>query len=163
MGGPFFNMSLQYYIVQLSQFEIKLADLIKEIVKANKGDILFKVKQRLYQTGRDGTGAEITPTYQASTIKRKKEQGRRSSFVTLRNEGLFYKGFYLELQGYTVVLNSSDSKTSHLIDKYGRAILEFTKQEQDFITSIIDTGIENKLAELTFNSSSAGGIEVDTF
>lgn len=156
-------MSLNRYILNLSQFEIKLPDLIREIVKSKAGMLVGMVKLRLYQYGVDGSGKEITPTYAASTIKRKKEKGQRASHVTLRDEGLFYKGFYIELEGDTIVLNSSDSKTSYLIDKYGNAILEFTVQEQELIFSIIETGIEQKLATLTFNTGSATGIDVDTF
>jgi hypothetical protein len=118
------------------------------------------VKNRLYQYGVDGDGKEILPSYSRSTIETKKEKGQRTSHVTLRDTGLFYKGFYLELVQYDLILNSSDDKTSFLLNKYGRAVLEFTRQEKETITWIVDSNIEAKIRSLSFNASSAGGIDI---
>lgn len=157
-------MSIQRYQLELYNLNTNLEEVLKDIIKKNEGIIVGLVKNRLYQTGKDATGKEITPTYSQSTIDRKKEKRQRSSFVTLRDKGLFYDGFYLELDNYDLILSSSDSKTSLLIDKYGEAILQFTVQEQAFILNeIIDPGIEDMIKQINSNSSSAGGIELDIF
>lgn len=158
-------MGLQRYLFEFYQIGQNFDQVLKKIVKENESKILALVRNRLYQYGVDGTGKKITPTYSASTINRKKEQGKRTSHVTLRQDGLFYSGFYLELQKYDLILNSSDEKTSYLIDKYGQAILEFTKQEKDFIINeIIDPGLEKIISQAERNSGSAtGGIEIDLF
>lgn len=158
-------MGLQRLLFEFYQIGQDLEVVLKKIIKQNEGKIVGLVKNRLYQYGVDGTGRKITPTYSPSTIKRKKEQGKRSSHVTLRDEGLFYDGFYLELNKYDVILSSSDDKTSYLLDKYGQAILHFTKQEKDFILNeIIDPGLEDVIKKAQRNSSSAGGdIDVDLF
>ena len=157
-------MSLQKYLLDLYQFNLSLDKLLKDIILKNEGKIIALVKNRLYQFGVDGDGNEITPTYSGSTIRYKKEKNQRTSHVTLRDSGLFYKGFYLELVGYDLILHSSDNKSSALLDKYGAAILHFTKQEKDFILNeIIDPAIEAKIKSLGSNSSSATGLDVDFF
>ena len=157
-------MSLQYYIANLSQFGIDLPDLIKEIVKGKEAFIVNLVKNRLYQTGKNGSGQLILPSYALSTIRDKKRRNKRTSHVTLRNEGLFYKGFYLELERYNIILNSSDNKTSWLIDKYGPTILKFTAEKKTLILdTIIEPTILKKINELNFNTGSSSGIKIDTF
>jgi len=157
-------MSITRYKLELYQLGTSLESELKKIIKKHETQIIGMVKNRLYQTGRDGSGGLITPSYKQSTINYKKEEGKRSAFVTLRDEGLFYAGFYVELQDYVVVLNSSDGKTSSLLDKYGKEILEFTKEEQDYIVNnIIDYEIELLLTKAGLNASSATGIELDLF
>jgi len=158
-------MSLQKYLLDLYGFEKSLHEIISEIVKKNESTIIGLVKNRLYQHGVDGTGNLIEPEYKISTVLMKKEENKRSGFVTLRDEGLFYGGFYVEMQGYDLILNSTDGKTSSLVSKYGEAILHFTKEEQDFIfLTMIEPGIEDVINSLERNSESAsGGLEMDFF
>lgn len=155
-------MSLQRYILDLSQFNLNFNDVLKEIIQKNSNFILGLVRTRLYNYGIDGSGGPILPDYKPSTIRSKKERGQRTSHVTLRDTGLFYKGFYLELtDGYVLKLDSTDFKTVHLIDKYGASILEFTEQEKLIIMdTIIEPGLIRKINTLAFNSSSAGGISI---
>lgn len=137
---------------------------LRNIIKKNESKIVGLVRTRLYRYGVDGDGKEILPTYSLRTINTKKEKGQISSHVTLRDEGLFYKGFYLELEKYDLILNSSDGKTSALLDKYGEAILYFTKQEKEYIINeIIDPGLEELISKAERNSGSATGIEIDLF
>lgn len=154
-------MSLQKYILDLQQFNLELPDVLRSIVKQNESKIIGLVRTRLYQKGIDGSGKEITPTYAKSTIEAKKEKRQITSHVTLRDTGLFYKGFYLELEKYNLILNSSDSKTSSLVSKYGEEILQFTKDEQFAITNgIIDPELNKFIAQLGFNKSSAGTVDI---
>lgn len=154
-------MSLQKYILDLQQFNLRLPDVLKTIIKKNEKKIVGLVRARLYQTGIDGNEQEITPSYTPSTVAAKKEKGQITSHVTLRDTGLFYKGFYLELEGYNLVLNSSDHKASYLVEKYGDAIFFFTKNEKDFILfEIIDKELDAYIANLPFNSGSAGTVDI---
>lgn len=157
-------MSLQRYLYELTQFGLSLEEIIKNIVEKNEGKILFIVKNRLYNTGTDGSGKSITPSYTNYTIEKKSEKGQRRSFVTLRDTGLFYKGFFLELKKYVLLLSSTDEKTSSLINKYGEAILEFNDFEKEYIiNTIIEPELIKIINNLDFNSSSAGTIELDAF
>ena len=151
---------LQKYILDLYQFQKNLPDVLAEIVKKRESKIIGLVRNRLYQRGIDGDGREILPTYASSTIEIKKEKRQRTSHVTLRDTGLFYKGFYLEMKGYTLLLDSRDAKTSFLVDKYGEAILFFTKEEKEAIFKFIDSDIQEYIARLAFNNSSAGTIDI---
>lgn len=158
-------MSLQKYLLDLYYLEKSLPEIIEDIVRKKEGFIVGLVKNRLYQTGRDGTGNLITPSYALSTVKRKKEDNKRASFVTLRDTGAFYDGFFIELENYVLLLNSTDGKTESLIDKYSESILHFTKEEQDLILlTIIEPELEKLVSSLGSNSNSAtGGLEMDFF
>jgi len=157
-------MILSRYKLALIQFNLTLEQVVSNIIKKNEGEIVGLVKNRLYQKGVDGSGDLITPTYSRETILLKKKNNKRSSFVTLRESGLFYKGFYLQLSGFDLILNSSDEKTSALVNKYGVDILEFTENEKKFIINeIIDPGVEAKINSLPFLTSSTGEIELDFF
>ena len=164
MGGStvaaLIDMSLQKYILDLQQFNLELPDVLKTIIKKNEQKIVGLVRTRLYQRGVDGDGNEITPSYAGSTIRAKKEKGQRTSHVTLRDTGLFYKGFYLELEGYNLVLDSRDGKTSFLVEKYGPAILFFTADEKQQIFNIVDNELDKIINKLPFNSGSAGTIDI---
>lgn len=155
-------MSLQRYLFELTQLELNLEDELRKIIKKNENKIVRLVRERLYQSGRDGDGKLIQPPYTEETIEIKKSKGQKRSFVTLRDTGLFYSGFYVELKGFTLLLDSTDSKTQMLVEKYGETILFFTKQEKELI---LDTIIEPGLLKLVnnLNSSSAGTIDIDTF
>lgn len=137
---------------------------LAKIIRKNEGKIVSLVKQRLFNFGVDGDGKKITPDYSLGTIRSKKEKGQRTSHVTLRDEGLFYKGFYIRMDKYDVILSSTDDKTSFLLDKYGQAILQFTSQEQNYIINeIVDVELERLIQAGQRNSQSAGSIELDLF
>lgn len=65
---------------------------------------------------------EITPDYTDLTIQIKEEKGQPTDRVTLKDTGAFYKGLYADLQGTTIIVASSDSKSEKLEEKYGKTI-----------------------------------------
>lgn len=149
-------MSLDAYLADLRALEANLQSEINKILDENEGYLVSLVKNRLYQKGVDADGKKILPDYKPSTIARKKEERKRTSHVTLRDEGDFYAGFYVELIDWIITVNSTDGKTESLIDKYGQGILGFTEEEQ---TVIIFSILEPKIQKI-LNNLGSGTIEI---
>lgn len=157
-------MSLQRYLFELQQFNLSMDKLLEDIIYKNENKILRLVRERLYQKGEDGTGKLITPFYTDFTVQVKKDKNQRVSFVTLRDTGAFYSSMFLKLENRILKILSNDPKSSELIEKYGEAILEFTDYEKELIfDTIIEPGLLNVINNLNFNTSSSGGVVIDTF
>jgi hypothetical protein len=139
--------TLQQYITSLNIFEKNFPSIIKKIIRDNEGKILSMVKLRLFNTGISGSGYLIGE-YSELTKKIKKRKNQRASFITLRDEGDFYKGMFIELQNDSVLLDSTDLKTRDLTLRYSSSILEFTEQEQQFIiNSIIEPALLKEIPD----------------
>jgi len=128
--------SLSLYIADLKEIEKDFGNIVRDIIKKNQGKILTMIKLRLYNTGIDGAGNQIGQYYY-QTIKEKKAKGQRSSFVTLRDSGDWYRAMYVEMIGNDVIVDSTDWKTSKLIEMYSADILGLTIQEEDIIINAI--------------------------
>lgn len=156
MGAYFLSMStLTQYIQSLKDLEANLDSIVNTAIKNKEGFILGLLKNRLFQTGISGDGSLIG-YYAPSTVKDKRERGKRAAFITLRDEGDWYRGMFVIYDGTNVLINSSDEKTSSLIQEYGKSILELTEQEQNLvIDTIIEPAILNHITKLA-NTISLG-------
>lgn len=140
---------LNSYIEDLIKLESSLDEHLKKIVLSKSGVLLTRLKLRLWNLGVDGTGNLIQPEYTEETKSIKRRDGQRSSHVTLRDTGSFYKGMYVSFHNNEVEIFSSDYKEDLLTEKYGDAILELTTEEQDwFMATIIDDEVQRILDEL---------------
>ena len=133
-------------IIQLGKdLDIKEAGFDKFLAKTvsdNKGKILALVKNRLFQRGEDGDGKKISPGYSRKTIAKKRNKRQRTSHVTLRDTGEFYKSMFVEFINNNIIIDSNDDVTPLLEEKYGEAILKLTDYELDFvIDSILEPAI----------------------
>lgn len=149
--GIFLDMSnIDEYINDLINLEITLEAEVHKIILDNSGIILSWIKQRLWNFGIDAAGKSIFPEYTPLSLKLKKEAGKRSSHVTLRDEGGFYDGMFIDIVNNDIVISSTDVKTSLLITKYGTNILGMTLDEQERLINII---IEPKIQLLIDNKT----------
>lgn len=130
---------LDIYISNLENLEHTLVEKAKDAILSKQGQILGNLKLRLFNTGIDGDGNKIKPDYAYSTTQIKARKKQRTSHVTLRDTGDFYKSMFIDFDNGNIFVNSNDSKSSSLINKYGKSIMELTLQEQRII---IDTIIE---------------------
>lgn len=145
-------MSLDAYLSDLISLEANLEKEIEKIIADNQSFLVGLVKNRLYQRGYDADNKPILPDYTPSTIRRKKEDKQRTSHVTLRDTGDFYKGMFVEVTNWLIKVDSTDGKTDSLISKYGEGILGFTEAEQEqIIFSIIEPAIQKILNSLQGN------------
>jgi len=65
----------------------------------------------------------ITPTYAPRTVQIKKKKGQPFDRVTIRDKGDWYTGIKLEVNGESLIVESSDIKNRDLQKKYGGVIL----------------------------------------
>ena len=93
--------------------------------------------------------------YQVIEQVSKRKKNQRTSHVTLRDKGSFYKGMFITYKNDSIFIDSNVQYKLFLTRKYGEDILSLTEQEQQFIIdSIIEPGI-NKLI------NSIGQITID--
>lgn len=147
---------IEEYIEDLIILESTLEAEVHKIILDNSGIILSWIKQRLWNFGIDASGKSIFPEYTPLSLKLKKEAGKRSSHVTLRDEGGFYDGMFVDIVNNGIIISSTDVKTSLLITKYGSDILGLTIDEQEKLINII---IEPKI-QLLINNKLGGTIEI---
>ena len=134
-------MSLKGLIQDFIRLHNTTDEIVGHIVEKNEGWILRTIKLRIWNTGKDGND-KLIGRYAESTIKFKKAEGKRSSHVTLRDEGDFMDAFYVKYQGNGDVLVSSDDEKTPLIQqKYPSAdIFGLTQQEQEmFVDAVLET------------------------
>jgi hypothetical protein len=130
-----------------------LSDNIKDIDKKLKGyvyqrgGVLAAAKLRLYNRGVDGLGKSLG-TYKKSTIALKKRgrggHDRKTSNVTLKDTGRWYKSLFLKWEGSTLLLETRDpGKTQLLVEGegkffggYGDGIMELSKEEEMLVDNI---------------------------
>ena len=149
--------------MNIQEYNKLLKDNIKDIDKKLKdyiylkGGILRAVKLRLYR-GIDGSGSSLG-TYAPGTIEMKKKgrDGRdtKTSNVTLRDTGKWYKSLFLRWEGVNLLLDSTDpSKTQLLIEGekkmagYGDDILELSQDEVVMADTITEKFMEELVSKI---------------
>lgn len=143
-------MSLEEYIKQLEAFSGAVPELVKQFVRKNSGYLLGAAKRRFYNFGVDGDGVLIGGgQYAEYTIKlKKKSPYSRTSHITLRDTGNWYKSLFVAIEDGMLFMKSTDTLlTNKLIDGeskdnsnfkgYGEAIMEFTNEELNEFEDII--------------------------
>lgn len=139
--------TLDQYINGLFKL-VSLDDFIYDMIGIMEPRLLELIKTRLYRYGLDGDG-NLIGEYTESSKARKKELRQLATHITLRNTGKFYKGMYAEMDGGTLLIDSTDSKTEMLTGVYGEAILGLTEQEQEWlIDNIIDIELQKYVNSL---------------
>lgn len=146
-------MTITQYIAKLAKLEKDLIPFVQSILEKNEKIILGMIKLRLYNRGIDGDGNKILPDYQPSTIASKKEDGQKTSHVTLRDTGSFYNSLFLTYKRGLLQIDSMSDKKSPLVSKYGPAILDLTEQEHENIINNIITPEINKWFQKQFDAS----------
>jgi len=124
--------------------ENTMNEIVLLAVKQNEKFVLdLNVNKQLYQ-GMNGNGDRIRPSYANSTIKRKKKKGQPYNRVTLKDEGDFYEGFFVEYGEKDFTLQGDDEKTKYLVHRYGRNIFGLTEKSiGDLIKMIEENYIKN--------------------
>jgi hypothetical protein len=149
---------LDVYLASVLSISAKLDKEVDRILTARSSTIIGMIRNRLFQTGRDGE-AKLIGRYHPSTIKWKQQVNQRVSFITLRDTGEFYSSMFLTYDKGLLEIHASSDKTPFLIQEYGEAILELTTKEQEIIMNKIlgpeiDKYINSKLGQdidLSFN------------
>lgn len=127
---------------KVKSVEESMNEIILMVVKKNEREVLrLNVDEQLYK-GVNSMGEKIKPRYSSATVKRKKKKGQPFNRVTLKDEGDFYDGFFVEYGVDEFSLQGDDKKTRYLIKRYGKEIFGLTDKslsdliemmEEDFI------------------------------
>ena len=121
--------------------------LEKEIVKLNQNQIRF---------GRRSDNSVIQPPYAGLTIALKYKAGKLTNnnpnIVNLYDTGAFYAGFYVNVTSNEIIIDSTDSKTEDLKDKYQETIFGLNENNLQIVLEKIrtelTTNLKNKLNAL---------------
>lgn len=138
-------------ILGLKELKTSIPKKIKEVIQANEGVILdMNTKNQLYEQGIDNRGIAIASyqEYTPFTIKVKQEKNQPTDRVTLRDEGDFYSGFYIEYTQDKFRIYSTDEKADKLGKKYGYQI--FGLSDSNF-TEIRDVYVKPEIMALFHN------------
>lgn len=138
-------------IIGLKELKTSIPEKIKEVIQANEGVILdMNTKSQLYEQGIDNRGVEIASyqEYAPFTIKVKQEKNQPTDRVTLKDEGDFYSGFYIEYTQNGFRIFSTDEKADKLGKKYGYQI--FGLSDSNFI-EIRDAYVKPEILALFHN------------
>lgn len=126
---------LEKFVSHLKQFtpEKQEQDMFN-IVLSHEAEIVdMNIGQMM--DGRNADGSSIQPAYAPLTVEIKKAKGQVFDKVTLRDEGLFHQGTYLEKQGFPTEVNSTDKKTGKLDEKYdGEKFFGISEDNKKIIT-----------------------------
>jgi hypothetical protein len=121
--------ALRDYIARLRTITVfSQEEQIFKILKENEATIIDLNLSQL-SNGQDSDGKPIEPPYTELTREIKREKGQPVDRVTLRDEGDFYRGFFMS-DDFPMVFDSKDWKTDKLTDKYGSEIFGLNKENQ---------------------------------
>lgn len=124
-------------ISRLKGLESSIQTTIAQVIKANEGVIIdMNTQEQLYEQGVNSDNVEISSyqPYTPFTVSIKQGKGQPTGRVTLRDEGDFYSGWYIEFMPDGFKLGSSDSKADKLGKKYGYQIFGLTDANLDELT-----------------------------
>jgi len=135
-------MTLENYVSKLNELKTNLPKEVDKILIKNEKVILTMLKFRLFTFGADGNYDKLEG-YSKKTIAIKKKNNQKTNITTLRDQGNFYAGMYLEVESGKILISSKDRKTGLIAEKYGPSIFELTyKQQADIISNIIEPELQ---------------------
>lgn len=113
-----------------------MKEIVEKSIKKNEAEAIDLNTDQLY-SGIDSLGNSLG-TYTEFTKRQKRAKGQPSDRVTLKDEGDFYDGFNIRSKKFPFILDSSDSKTDMLADKYGDDIFGLTpKNTKEYAREIV--------------------------
>jgi hypothetical protein len=118
------------------------------IVKENESAVLDLNIEQLSR-GVNAQNRKITPPYTKRTKQIKAYKGQPTDRVTLRDEGDFQQGFFLEVDKFPIVFRSSDYKEPKLMEKYGDDIFGLTQKNKTVVAQeFVKEGLQKWLKEI---------------
>jgi len=108
-------------------------------------------EEQLFEQGIRGDEtfiADYAP-YSPFTVQMKQLKGQPTDRVTLKDEGDFYRSFFIKVGSDHFEVMASDSKTEKLVREYGEEIMQFTDENlSEVIWSYIYPALIFKLKEM---------------
>lgn len=122
--------ALRDYIARLNSVTVgSQEEQIFKILKSNEA-VAVDLNLSQLNDGINSDGSSIEPPYRELTREIKKGKGQRSDVVTLKDEGDFHEGFFIEGESFPVGFWSRDYKVIELTQKYGSEFFGLTPKNQ---------------------------------
>lgn len=110
--------------------------VIRDAVIENEAIILdMNTQDQLFEKGITADNISIASyqPYRPNTITIKALKGQPTNRVTLKDEGDFYRSFYLEYYDDRVFITAGDDKAEKLAFKYGERIFGLTEENKTIL------------------------------
>jgi len=117
-------------IEDLKKLDSSIDQIVIDLIKDNE-KLVIKMNLANLNSGINNKSEKLVPPYRPSTVKRKKRKGQPFNRVTLKDEGDFHEGFFVEYGEDEFSLQGDDPKTRYLIRKYGNDIFGLTEENID--------------------------------
>lgn len=137
------NESIANLLERVQDVEKNMNEIVLSVVKKNEKFVLELNLQKQLYNGLNGKGESIRPKYSAVTIKRKKKKRQPTDRVTLKDEGDFYQGFFVEYGTDEFSLQGDDFKTRFLIKRYGKGIFGLSDDSLNDLIKMIEEDFIN--------------------
>lgn len=115
-------MTVEQYVTGMKR--TNLLDTVREILLENEGNIILMNQRQLYDDSENADGFSI-PLYNSITYalwKNQRNAGPGMMHPDLYDTGAFYRAFFLEIDKDRFELDSRDTKSGLLKEKYGENI-----------------------------------------
>ena len=141
---------LDELISRLKNFQDEMIKVIEDVIRENEDFIIaLNYEDQLYDRGVDRDDVPLKPSYAESTIKRKKRKNQITSHVTLRDEGVFHKSFYIYYGEDNFEIMTSDPIEPILKWMYNEKILGLTDSNKQYVfEKIVFPAINEKIKSL---------------
>lgn len=131
---------------------INLRDLVQETIIEQGDNIIFLNQYRLFNESKDADGDRL-PYYKSigySSIKNKMNPSLGFGKPDLKNEGDFYRGFFVKVTKEEFELDSKDDKSGELKKKYGDKIFGLSEDHieefsKEFFNEALIENINKKM------------------
>ncbi len=119
-------------------------DAMMEISMAAGSEVYVKQQREQMYDGINSEGLAIEPEYKPFTVQMKESKGQPSTRVTLKDTGSFYEEMYADPRGDKMYIDSKDSKSNELQEKYGDEIFGIQGEYREpFTLSVQEVMITN--------------------
>jgi len=133
---------------------IDLADIFSDVIAKNEEHLIQLNQNQLYKDSSDSEGNKLEQYNSLEYAREKESMNPGIGFLNtdLYYTGAFYRGWSILITNTGFLFDSSDSKTSKLIDDYGINIFGLRKDNLesftvDIFTNDFFTELNNQLAK----------------
>jgi hypothetical protein len=124
-------------------------EIAAESIEVSAAGYVENQQDQMYE-GINSDGKQRQPAYSPVTVQIKRSKGQRVDVVTLNDTGDFYQGIFVDVRDNTLVIDSGDSKTADLLDKYGEEIFGLTGEfKRTYVNDHLRPAFKQKIESAT--------------
>ena len=146
----FTEMKFQKLYDRISRLKVDLKEVVRDVLSESdvQQRIIEKNQEQLYDKGIQADGSS-TGTYSPRTIKIKAEKGQKTSFVTLKDTGEFYRSMKVETDGAGIKISGDMIKPTQDLEDLWPKALGLTNESKAEILEEIKGRVVGKFREKT--------------